>query len=253
MNQRDVYITYDGGVLWTCESGSNNTLPILLCSGGPGCCDYLKPVADMLDSEYRVIRFEQRGCGRSSADDQYDLTTAVEDIERLRRYYNIERWIVGGHSWGANLAFVYAMTYPDRIQALLYIAGNGIHDNRHWSEEFHRNLDERGEQLPEMAYPFNSEVNAEGNRTLREFGRAPDFYVRISRLSMPALFVMAENDIRPSWPAEQLANLMPNARCVKIKDASHYIWLDNAMELNEVLTVYLQQLYQCHRRSKGRC
>lgn len=240
--QIDTCIPYDGGALWTCVSGSASAFPILMCCGGPGCCDYLKPVADMLDDEYRVIRFEQRGCGRSTPDGQYDLATAVEDIERLRQSYGIERWVVGGHSWGANLALVYAMIHPERVQALLYIAGNGIHDDRHWSKEFHRNLNERGERAPEMAYPCNEEVNAAGNRTLRELGRAADFYLRVSRMNTSALFVMAENDVRPSWPVEQLASLMPNARRVKIKDASHYIWLDNAAGLKEVLSEYLGKM-----------
>ena len=244
MDQKDKFIPYDRGNLWTCESGSEkpNLIPILLCSGGPGCCDYLKPVANMLDDEYRVIRFEQRGCGRSTADGQYDLLTAIEDIERVRRFYHIEKWIVGGHSWGANLALVYTMTYPERVQALLYITGTGIHDNRHWSEEFHRNVDEKGEQLPEMDYPFNPEVNDEGNRTLREYGRRTDFYSRISKLSIPALFIIAENDIRPSWPAEQLANLIPNARCIMVKDAAHYLWLDNAEGFRLALSEYLAEI-----------
>jgi len=107
---------------------------------------------------------------------------------------------------------------------------------------YHRNRDERGEQSPEMAYPGNTEVNTEGNRTLREFGRTPDFFLRVSKMNMPALFVIAENDIRPSWPVEQLANLMPNARYVKVNGASHYIWQDNAADLQKVLLEYLQGL-----------
>ena len=238
--QSETYVPYDGGILWTCTSGADNNPVILLCNGGPGCCDYLKPVADMLDNKYQVIRFEQRGCGRSTADGLYDLTTTVEDIERIREHYGVKKWIVGGHSWGTNLAFVYAMTYPERVQALLYISGNGIQNDRHWSEEYHRNRDKRGEPSPEMAYPGNTEVNAEGNCTLREFGRTLDFFLRVSKMNMPALFVMAENDIRPSWPVEQLANLMQNAQYTTINDTSHYIWLDNSARLKRVLVEYLQ-------------
>ena len=244
LHQTETYIPYGGGALWSCESGPKDAAPLLLLSGGPGCCDYLGPVAQLLDQAYRVIRFEQRGCGRSPADGQYDLTTAVEDIERVRRHYGVERWIAGGHSWGANLALVYAMTYPERVQALVYIAGTGIHDNRHWSEEFQRNRSERGERLPEFAYPFNEEVNDEGNRTTWAFGRATDFYWRVSKLNMPALFVIAEDDIRASWPMEQLANLMPNARQVTIRGASHYIWLDNAAKLSAELHNFLREVIQ---------
>ena len=236
------YIKYNGGSLWTCESGQFNARPVLLCNGGPGCCDYLKPVADLIDDKCRVIRFELRGCGCSTEDGLYDLATAIGDIERLRLHYGIDHWIIGGHSWGANLAFVYAMTHPERVRALLYIAGNGIQNDRNWNEEYHRNLDERGERLPDMDYPFNTAVNMAGNRTLREFGRAPDFYLRVSRMDMPALFVMAENDIRPSWPAEQLASLMLGAKIVRVKDASHFIWLDNPKELQKVLSEFISQL-----------
>ena len=242
MCQKESYVSYEGGVLWSCESGSSDAPPVILCSGGPGCCYYLEPVAKMIDSEYRVIRFEQRGCGRSTADGKYDLATAVDDIERVRQHYGIEQWVAGGHSWGANLALVYSLTYPERVKALIYIAGTGVHDNRHWHEEFHRNVDEIGEWLPEMEYPFNVEVNDEGNRTLREFGRRPDFYRRISEYYAPALFVMAAKDIRPNWPAEQLANLMPNTKVVKIEGASHYIWLDNADELSQVLSGFLHEI-----------
>ena len=242
MSKREAFINYNSGKLWSCSSGFDNAPAILLCNGGPGCCDYLNPVAEMLDDKYRVIRFEQRGCGRSTADGQYDLFTAVEDIERVRIHWGIERWVVGGHSWGANLAFVYAMTYPERVQALLYIAGNGVQNDRHWSEEYHRNRDEHSEPQFEMKYPFNDDVNAEGNRTLRELGRTPDFYLRVSKMNVSALFVMAENDMRPNWPAMQLANLMPNAQYVIIKGVSHNLWLDNTESLREVLSEYLEDI-----------
>ena len=218
------------------------------------------------DDRIRAVSMEGSRANPAVPKDQYqdyDITYYVTDITF---YYNQPEWVVerfgkplimqmpeamrwsdgGGHSWGANLALVYSMTYPKRVKALLYIAGPGVHENRHWLEEFHRNVDEIGERLPEMEYPFNMEVNDEGNRSLREFGRRPDFYSRISKLAMPALFILAENDIRPNWPAEQLANLIPNAKTEVIKGASHYIWLDKAEELGVVLSDFfliIKELY----------
>ena len=226
--------------IWTSISGMDNDKYVILCNGGPGCCDYLEPVSGMIDDGYNVIRFEQRGCGRSDKDGNYDLHTAVSDLEAIRKYYGIDSWVVGGHSWGANLALVYAMIHPVFVQAILYIAGSGIHDNRHWSEEYHRRRDETGEVLPEMEFPFNQEVNADGNRTLREFGREPDFYLRVAKLTMPSLFVVAENDIRPSWPVEQLCALMANSKMVNINGAAHYIWLTHYDEMKKMLRGYLR-------------
>ena len=49
--------------LWTIVQGRG--VPLVLCSGGPGCCDYLEPLAGMFDDLCEVIRFDHRGCGRS--------------------------------------------------------------------------------------------------------------------------------------------------------------------------------------------
>ena len=236
------YIDVGGGKIWTCINGNDNGPTVLLCNGGPGCCDYLAPVSQMLEQDYRVIRFEQRGCGRSVRDGKYDLETAVSDIEKIRKYYSVSKWIVGGHSWGANLALVYALKYSSCVDALLYIAGNGIQNDRHWSEEYHSNKSKKGETVPAMAYEFNNDVNVMGNATLRAFGRMPGLYKSIAELDIKTLFVVAENDIRPSWPVEQLCNLMPNTSYVRINKAEHFIWLFNSVELEQELLSFLKSI-----------
>jgi proline iminopeptidase len=55
------FVNSDGARLWTVAHGRG--MPLMVCNGGPGCCDYLAPVAAMLDDIARVIRFEGRGCG----------------------------------------------------------------------------------------------------------------------------------------------------------------------------------------------
>ncbi|MFT3951623.1 MAG: alpha/beta fold hydrolase [Oscillospiraceae bacterium] len=234
------FIEVDGGKLWTCMNGKTDGRAILLCNGGPGCCDYLAPVSEMLEREYCVIRFEQRGCGRSVCDGKYDLETTVQDMEGIREFYHLSSWIVGGHSWGANLALVYALKNPEHVDSILYIAGNGIHNDRHWSEEYHNNKDKYGEITCDMDYSFNNDVNILGNATLRAFGRTPDFYKRLSVLAINTLFVMAEHDIRPSWAVEQLYHIMPRAEYVVIPNAAHYIWLFNSEELKAALLTFIK-------------
>jgi pimeloyl-ACP methyl ester carboxylesterase len=67
---------------------STEGYPVMLCNGGAGCCDYLAPVADMLDDVAQVIRFEQRGCGRSQTVPPYDIETCMIDLENVRRHFN---------------------------------------------------------------------------------------------------------------------------------------------------------------------
>ena len=161
------FVTSGGASLWTDAQGTARKGTVLLCSGGPGCCDYLRPVSEMLEDAYRVIRFEQRGCGRSTADGRYDLQTALRDMEAIREAYGLDRWIVGGHSWGADLSLIYALEYPNRAAAALFMAGMGLQRNREWSAAYHANKDACGEAMPPMDYPANMEVNRQGNDSSR--------------------------------------------------------------------------------------
>ncbi|GHO97017.1 hypothetical protein KSF_070650 [Reticulibacter mediterranei] len=222
--------------LWTSTQGEGR--PVMFSNGGPGLCDYLAPVAEMIDDLVRVHRWEQRGCGRSEAVPPYDHATCLQDLEELRRYFGYERWIVGGHSWGANLALDYAMTYPQRVLALIYLAGTGITED--WKPEFRRRQQERTELLPDFAYPWNEEVLKEGNRSRTEFLSSPDLVERIRALDVPTIIIQGERDLRPNWSSEHLARLLPNARCHEIPDAEHCLWLTHPQELRDLLRGFLQ-------------
>ena len=119
----------NGVQLWTAIQGTGQ--PMVLCHGGPGGYDYLSPVADLVSDLCQVVRYDQRGSGRSQPIGPYDVSTFVDDLEGLRKHFNFERWIVGGHSWGAGLALAYAVRFPARTIAVLHIAGTGIGDRWH--------------------------------------------------------------------------------------------------------------------------
>jgi len=71
---------------------------------------------------YRIVLFDQRGCGRSTPHASLDENTTwhlVDDIERLRTHLGVERWQVFGGSWGSTLALAYAEAYPERVTELV--------------------------------------------------------------------------------------------------------------------------------------
>ncbi len=112
----------DGHRIYVEQCGNPNGIPVVILHGGPGggCSPamrrYFNPDA------YRVILFDQRGCGRSRPTASVENNTTwhlVADIERLRKLFDIEDWIVFGGSWGATLALIYAQTHPDRINRLV--------------------------------------------------------------------------------------------------------------------------------------
>ncbi|MYA18370.1 MAG: alpha/beta hydrolase [Gammaproteobacteria bacterium] len=236
------YVTSNGARLWTCSSGHGT--PFLMFNGGPGCDDYLGPVAGMIEDICQVIRFEPRGCGRSDWDGNYAVETMIEDAESVRRAYGVERCIVGGHSFGPDLALAYTLRFPDHVIGLIGIAGGRVVNDRTWSEAYHRNLDTVGEDLGGVVFAADENVNPQGNRSWREYIKRPTLFREIGDLRIPATFINGSKDIRPSWPTRQLAALMPNGRYIEIAGAAHTVWLTHAVELRAAVREAVARIRQ---------
>ena len=104
------------------ECGSADGIPVLFLHGGPGsgCEPYHRRFFD--PARYRIILFDQRGCGRSipHAELQGNTTGAlVADIEAIRKHLGIGRWLVFGGSWGSTLALAYGQAHPQRVTGLI--------------------------------------------------------------------------------------------------------------------------------------
>jgi proline iminopeptidase len=95
----------------------------VLAHDGPGLSNNLDPVATMIDDIACVHVYDQRGGGRSPSQGPFDIETFVADLEALRRHRGHERWIVGGHSWGAALALFYALAHPEKSIGVIYMSG----------------------------------------------------------------------------------------------------------------------------------
>ena len=110
-------VAVPGGSLWTASLGQGT--PLVLAHGGPGLSNNLDPVAKMVDDIACVHVYDQRGGGRSPSQGPFDIESFVEDLEALRRHWGHERWIVGGHSWGAALALFYALAHPEKTIGII--------------------------------------------------------------------------------------------------------------------------------------
>lgn len=231
--ESDLYVRSGAARLWTTSSGYG--IPLLLFNGGPGCDDYLAPVASMIEDICQVIRFEPRGCGRSDWDGNYDVETLVSDAEAIRQEYGAERVIVAGHSGGPDGALAYALRHPSRVMGIVGIAGGRVVNDRDWHTAYDRGLDEVVEDLGGVEFTAHPDVNPHGNKSWKAYIKRPDLFREIADLQVPAVFINAEKDIRPNWPTRQLAALMPNGKYVEIPGAAHHIWLTHAEQLRHEL------------------
>lgn len=114
---------------------------LVLCHGGPGLWDMFDDMAGMLNDRATVVRWDQRGCGRSEpCAGPWTSGRFVADLDAVRRHFALERIALLGHSWGASLALNYALAHPERVAALIYVSGTGIGPDADWHGAYEANL-----------------------------------------------------------------------------------------------------------------
>ncbi|WP_437980045.1 prolyl aminopeptidase [Sorangium sp. So ce117] len=104
------------------ESGNPRGKPVVFVHGGPGGGTEPKQRRFFDPAAYRIVLFDQRGCGRSTPYACLEDNTTwhlVEDMEKLREHLGIERWQVFGGSWGSTLSLAYAERHPERVTELV--------------------------------------------------------------------------------------------------------------------------------------
>ena len=112
----------DDHSLYIEECGNPDGIPVVVLHGGPGggCSPGMRRFFH--PDVYRIILFDQRGCGRSTPHASVEDNTTwhlVEDIERIRKHLGVDQWIVFGGSWGSTLALIYAETHPEHVRNLV--------------------------------------------------------------------------------------------------------------------------------------
>jgi proline iminopeptidase len=230
----------------------------------------------------RVVRWDQRGCGRSGPTTAHSVARYVADLETIRKSYGFERWVVGGHSWGAGLALQYALRHRDRTRALLYISGTGI--GRAWNAVYHTEADRRRstgdlarlqaleqrsrttveehefrrlrwtpdfasseaatELIPQLDAPFaiNLEANRRINRETKAWVEA-DLAAQCRNMDAPALVVHGACDPRPAWAVDSLVAALPDASVEILPDAGHLPWLETPAAFARCVQRFLAEVH----------
>ena len=167
------------------QSGNPTGKPVVFLHGGPGAGCEPKQRCFFNPEVYRIILFDQRGCGKSTPHCCLEENTTwhlVSDIERLRKHLGVRKWQVFGGSWGCTLALAYAEAYPDVVSEMIL---RGVYfcsqDEFYW-------LYQRGasEVFPEYFEEFESLVpEHERHDNLQSYARmfrSPDESMRHAAL-----------------------------------------------------------------------
>ncbi len=112
----------DGHDVYFEESGNPSGQPIIFLHGGPGGGTGPKQRRFFDPKHYRIILFDQRGCGQSKPLGETQNNTTqhlIDDIETIRIHLKIDQWILFGGSWGSTLALAYGIQHKDRVQGLI--------------------------------------------------------------------------------------------------------------------------------------
>lgn len=174
----------DGQLIYWSQSGSPSGKPAVALHGGPGSGSSPGLRSAFAGHRYRLIQFDQRGCGRSTpsaANPGTDMTAntthhLVSDIERLREHLGIERWLVWGASWGCTLGLAYAQRYPASVTAVVLVSVTVTrrrdirwlyHDvGRYFPEEWARFSAGAGD-APDLVAAYDRLLNGPGALELR--------------------------------------------------------------------------------------
>jgi proline iminopeptidase len=266
--------TEDHCRLWTDATGQGN--PLVMCHGGPGLWDMAGSLAARLSGSFRVIRWDQRGCGRSEHRGPYSVARCVADLDAVCAQTGSGKAALFGHSWGAALALRYALDHPDRVSALVYACGTGL--GWAWREPFYQAFSARlapyraridelqaqgqdreaailqwsaefsdgheREHAEEMATPWfgiNQDcytgIVAELERTWRE----DDLIAECRGLEVPVLIIDGERDLRPRWAIDSMERALPQVTRVVLPEAGHIPWLEKPGEFTRPLLNFLVQ------------
>jgi proline iminopeptidase len=112
----------DQHTLYVEESGSVDGIPVVVVHGGPGAGSHPDQRRFFDPQKYRIILFDQRGCGQSTPQGELENNTTqklIADMEKIRETLAIEKWVVFGGSWGAALSLLYAQAHPQHVQYLM--------------------------------------------------------------------------------------------------------------------------------------
>ena len=211
--------------------GSGPALVVL--QGGPGLTSRsVAPIADLLQDNFRVIRFEHTG---------WNVRDVLEQIDAVRDGLGEQRWFVLGHSWGAALASLYATAYPDRVRGV--VLAHPLEISTAFCDPGDDALCGGDEQFAEehdadVAAMLWEDLEATCPDTT---GEGYDLAPVAKQIAAPTLVLLGERDAIDHRSGERWAELT-SAQLISMPQAGHWSFLERPAEFQNAVTEFLMSL-----------
>jgi proline iminopeptidase len=245
---------------------------IVFLHGGPGSEHrFFLPHVLPLSQKYKLILYDQRGCGKSEPpkNNEYSMKEEVNALELLRKDLGIERINLFGESWGSMLALLYATAYPERVNKIFLTAAIGI--TAEGFNTFAKELEKRLSDDDKMKLSNLEEIFKRGHSTIEEiFGVLDRYYVyseeslkrkskttfntsandsigkdilenydltkRLNKINkIPILIAQGSHDIlTPNLIKKLLLEHIPHAELLEIKECGHWTVVEKPNEIIKI-------------------
>jgi proline iminopeptidase len=285
-------IPVQGAELYCREVGQGT--PMIVLHGGPDFdIGYLLPELDSLSDRFHLIYYDQRGRGRSAdhvKPEDVTLESEMDDLDKVREHFHLDKVILLGHSWGTVLALEYALRHPERVSRLVLMdpaPASAADINRFRKEraekwpvlvELRKAIAEttaykeadpdavvayyrvhfkpalaRSEDYEKLILRMQARFIEQGkegilksraveDRLMNETWVSPngyDLHPRLKGLNIPALVITGDHDFFP-FAAEHIAQAIPGARLVTLKDCGHFPYLECPVPLREQMDIFFR-------------
>ena len=242
--------------------------PLLLIMGYSGTMDlWAKDVLKELASQYKVIIFDNRGMGKTTASDkEFTIELFADDTRGLLDALGIERAHVLGWSLGTYIAQELTLRHPDRVEKLILYAGDcGGKEAIYPSSEILDLLrdtsaptQERGEKLlttlfpekwlkehpdPRTYFPEITETSSPENieRQYQAWQNWKGTHSRLAKITQPTLLITGANDMNTPWQnSVMMVNLIPGAWLVQLKGGGHGVMYQYPKKLSRIVLTFLE-------------
>lgn len=212
----------DGQKIFVEESGNPLGKPVIVIHGGPFKCRPSNHRHLFDPNKYRIIYFDQRGANKSR-DSQFlnsgnYMKLIVSDMEELRTYYKIDRWMVFGSSWGGAVAMVYTQTHPEKVSEVLLRFPSILRTDR---------IQAMKNNFPNLNRIVNYDNYRYAYLAQRNFFLRPDQILKDMRIvsEIPATIVHGDRDANvPIAESIELHSQWPRSKLIKVSGADHNVY-----------------------------